>query len=134
MTTPNNRGKTPTIIPKRGAPPALIPKPAQRRAGIAAASGVDIEDLIVQFQSLGLRRDDAVRLLGAAQHALWKVLESLDSHALAAAPITEQVSILLPRFDVGRLAQACHLAKADVQSALALLVLSFVSEARHARH
>lgn len=134
MTAPNNRSKASTKTPKQPVPAALLPAPPPLRSGSAPAGGVDTEDLIAQFQSLGLRHADAVRLLDTAQLALGKVLEGLDSHALAAVPVAEQISILLPRFNVERLAVDCGLSSADVQSALALLVLSFVEESRHARH
>lgn len=134
MTTPNNRRKSPTKIPKHAVSAALLLSSPSRRPVSTIAGGVDTEDLIVQFHSLGLRHADAARLLDVALLALDKVLEGLDSHALAAAPVAERISILLPRFNVERLARDCGLARADVQSALALLVLSFVEESRHARH
>lgn len=134
MTTPNNRRKSPTKIPKHAVSAALLLSSPSRRPVSTIAGGVDTEDLIVQFHSLGLKYADAARLLDAALHALDKVLQGLDSHALAAVPVAERISILLPRFNVERLALDCSLARADVQSALALLVLSFVEESRHARH
>lgn len=134
MTSPNNRRKSPTKIPKHAVPAALLSSSPPCRSVSAIAGGVDTEDMIVQFHSLGLRHADAARLLDAALLDLDKVLEGLDSHALAAVPVADQISILLPRFNVERLARDCGLARADVQSALALLVLSFVEDSRHARH
>jgi hypothetical protein len=76
-----------------------------------------------------LTHTEAKRVFQAAQAALGTVLEGIDHHALAAAPIPEQVSILLPRFDIARLAASTGVGTAQAQSAVAILVLEFVMHA-----
>lgn len=102
--------------------------------GQAQADSDLAEELLGQFQVLGMNRSDALRLLHAARAALGEVLAGLDRHALAAVPIEAQVSMLLPRFDVERLARHCGLGTAQVQSALAILVLGFVTHPPRAHH
>ncbi|MBI5041914.1 MAG: hypothetical protein HZB57_12175 [Gammaproteobacteria bacterium] len=87
------------------------------------------EDLVDQYRGLGLTQTEATRVFQAAQSALGAVLEGIDHHALAAAPIPEQVSILLPRFDIARLAATSGVDTAQAQSAVAMLTLEFVMHA-----
>lgn len=103
-------------------------------AGQAPADGDLTEELLGQYQVLGMSRPEAVRLLQVGRGALDEALVGLDSHALAAAPIEAQVSMLLPRFDVERLAGHCGLGTAQVQSALAMLVLAFVTHPQRMHH
>lgn len=92
------------------------------------------EEVLIQIQSLGLSQVEAARFFKVTQPALGKVLRGLDHQAWATAPVAEQISILLPRFDVASLARAAHVSKAKVQSALALLVLNFVMLTRRTEH
>lgn len=113
--------------------PATAPAPAVP-AG-QAPDGSDLtEELLGQFQILGLSRPEAVRLLGVARAALDEVIAGLDQHALAAAPVEAQVSMLLPRFDVEHLARLCGRGTAQVQSALAMLVLGYVTHPQRMSH
>lgn len=113
--------------------PVTMPAPAWTTG--LAPDGCDLnEELLGQFQVLGMSRPEAMRLLQAARTALDEALAGLDSHALAAAPVEAQVSMLLPRFDVERLARQCGLGTAQVQSALAILVLGFVTHSPRAHH
>jgi meiotically up-regulated gene 157 (Mug157) protein len=134
MTTTTHRGSQRAAASKRAIAPGLLTAPPPWQGGGKLVSGAFADDLTVQFQSIGLRHRDAIRLLDAARRALDKVLTGLDHHALAAAPVAEQVSMLLPRFDIEGLARACRLGKAEVQSALALLVLGFVTQVAHPYH
>lgn len=86
-------------------------------------------DLVDQYRGLGLSPAEATRFFHAVHTALGAVLESIDHHALAAAPIPEQVSMLLPRFDIARLASMTGVDTAQAQSAVAMLVLEFVMHA-----
>ena len=133
MTTTTHRGSQRAAASKRAIAPELLTAPPWQGGG-KLVTGAFADDLTVQFQSIGLRHRDAIRLLNAARSALDTVLTSLDHHALAAAPVAEQVSMLLPRFDVEGLARACRLGKAEVQSALALLVLGLVTQVAHPYH
>ena len=92
------------------------------------------DDILGQFHSLGIAPAAAVRFLKIAQRALHTALDGLDQCAWATAPPAEQVSILLPRFDIAALARASRLSKADVQSALGLLVINFVMLTQQIRH
>ncbi len=103
-------------------------------AGQTQADSDHTEELLGQFQVLGINRSEAVHLLHAARTALGEVLAGLDSHALSTAPLEAQVSMLLPRFDLERLARQCGLGTAQVQSALAMLVLGFVTHPPRAHH
>lgn len=134
MAISTHRGQTPTAKPKYRVVSPPLEEPSLRQAQPAAADGRFADDILQQIQSLGLSHADAVRLLKAARNALCGALESLDSHAWTTAPPVQQISMLLPRFDIGRLARECRLAKADVQSALALLVMDFVNLSQYARH
>lgn len=86
-------------------------------------------DLVDQYRGLGLSNTEATRFLQVVYAALGSVLEGIDRHALAAAPIPEQVSMLLPRFDIAHLARTTGIATAQAQSAVAMLVLEFVMHA-----
>lgn len=134
MSTTTNRGTHRAVASKRQVSPALLPALQPWLGGGKIVTGAFAEDLIVQFQSVGINHAGATRLLEVARIALDEVLADIDSHALAAAPVAEQVSMLLPRFDVEKVARVCRLRKAEVQSALALLVLAFVAQASHAHH
>jgi len=61
-------------------------------------------ELVEQYYALGLSQTEARRVLQAVYADLGAVLDAIDPHALAAVPIPEQVSMLLPRFDITRLA------------------------------
>lgn len=113
--------------------PTTAPAPAWT-AGQASADSDLTEELLGQFQVMGMSRPEAVRLLHAARTALDEALAGLDGHALAAAPVEAQVSMLLPRFDVVQLARQCGLGTAQVQSALAMLVLGFVTHPPRMHH
>ncbi|HEY9199476.1 MAG TPA: hypothetical protein VIR60_08920 [Gammaproteobacteria bacterium] len=134
MAISTHRGKMKTLAPNLHAVSAPLPESPERQAHIPVAEGLFAEDILLQVQSLGLSHADAVKLLKAARHALCKALDGLDSHAWMAASAVQQISMLLPRLDIGRLARGCRLAKADVQSALALLVMDFVNLSQQARH
>ncbi len=84
------------------------------------------EDVVDQYRALGLPPDTARRFFQLLAAELAEVLGSIDPHALAAAPTPEQVSMLLPRFDISRLAASSGIATAKVQSAAAMLVMEFV--------
>ncbi len=86
-------------------------------------------DLVDQYRALGLNSAEATRFFRSGYTALGTVLKGIDHHALAAAPIPEQVSILLPRFDIARLAATSGVDTAQAQSAVAMLVLEFVMHA-----
>lgn len=131
MATTSHRGIHSAAVSKPAPSHALLPALHPRRCGSERVTGAFADDLIVQFQSLGFSHAAAVRLLKAARPALDKALASVDDYALAAAPVAERVSMLLPRFDVEGLARVARLGKADVQSALALLVLAFIAQASH---
>lgn len=90
------------------------------------------DDLVDQYRGLGLSHTEATRFFEAVYAALGTVLEGIDRHALAAAPIPEQVSILLPRFDIAHLARMTGIDTAQAQSAVAMLVLEFVMHAHPA--
>lgn len=103
-------------------------------AGQAQTDSDLTEELLGQFQVLGMNRSEALGLLHAARTALGEALAGLDHHALAAVPAEAQASMLLPRFDVEQLARYCGLSSAQVQSALAMLVLGFVTHPPRAHH
>ena len=110
--------------------PVSWPREVER----AVARPLFTDDILGQFHSLGIAPAAATRFLKVAQRALRKALDGLDPCAWATAPPAEQVSMLLPRFDIAALARASRLAKADVQSALALLVMNLVMLTRQIRH
>lgn len=95
---------------------------------INAVQGKDAwsAELIDQYRALGFSHTDAERIFQVLYAELAAVLEAIDSHALAAAPIPEQASMLLPRFNFTRLAATLGIDSALVQSAVAILVLEFV--------
>lgn len=86
-------------------------------------------EIIEQYSALGLSHADAERVFQAVYADLAAVLEAIDPHALAAAPIPERASMLLPRFDFTRLATTLGIDTALAQSAAAILVLEFVMHA-----
>lgn len=85
-----------------------------------------VAELIDQYRALGLSHADAERVFKAVYADLAVVLEAIDPYALAAAPIPEQASMLLPRFDLTRLATTLGIDTALAQTAVAILVLDFV--------
>jgi len=86
-------------------------------------------ELVEQYLALGLSQTEARRVLQAVYADLGAVLDAIDPHALAAVPIPDQVSMLLPRFDISRLATTLGIDTAQAQSAVAMLVLEFVMHA-----
>ncbi|MBI5461811.1 MAG: hypothetical protein HY941_06460 [Gammaproteobacteria bacterium] len=112
-------------------PQGHLQPPSAWAAGLGARHGMDVwaADLVDQYRGLGLSLTEATRFFRVAYTALGAVLEGIDHHALAAAPIPEQVSILLPRFDIARLANMTGVDTAQAQSAVAMLVLEFVMHA-----
>lgn len=114
---------------------AWLPASRSRDVESVVAQPLFTDDILGQFQSLGLAQAAASRFLKIAQRALRKALDGLDPCAWRAAPPAEQASmLLLPRFDIAALARASRLSKADVQSALALLVMNVVTLTRQIRH
>lgn len=107
--------------------PAWHPPAPPQAAEHALARPLFAADVHHQLQSLGLSQAEAQRFLTVGSAALTQALHSIDHHAWTAAPLADQVSMLLPRFDIAALARACRLSKAEVQSGLALLVLNFVT-------
>jgi hypothetical protein len=84
------------------------------------------EQLIEQYQALGIAHTEAERLLQLSCSALNVTLEDIDSRAFSAAPVADQVSILLPRLDIDKLAELVGISRAQVQSAVAMLTLEYV--------
>ena len=120
----------PAHRPLAAGTPVSWPREVERAVG----QPLFTDDLLGQLHSLGISPAAAARFLKVAQRALHKALDGLDQCAWATAPPAEQVSMLLPRFDIAALARASRLAKADVQSALALLVMNLVMLTRQIRH
>ncbi len=87
------------------------------------------DQLIEQYQALGIARTEAVRLLQLSGSALTLALADIDACAYATAPLTEQISMLLPRLDIDKLAQLIGISTAQVQSAVAMLALEYVLQA-----
>jgi len=98
-------------------------------AGTGQSKDAWAAELIEQYCALGLSQTEARRVLQAVYADLGAVLDAIDPHALAAVPIPEQVSMLLPRFDISRLATTLGIDTAQAQSAVAMLVLEFVMHA-----
>ncbi len=84
------------------------------------------EQLIDQYLALGITRTEAERLLQLSCSALNVTLEDIDGRAFSAAPVADQVSILLPRLDIDKLADLVGISRAQVQSAVAMLTLEYV--------
>lgn len=102
-------------VDKPGAPPRLLP------VTMACA-----DQLLEQYQALGIARTEAVRLLQLSCSALNLTLADIDACAYSSAPVTEQVSMLLPRLDIDNLAKLIGISTAQVQSAVAMLTLEYV--------
>lgn len=133
MAISTHRGRTPAAKTHHRVASMPLSTSSLRQTGAAAADRLFAEDILQQLQSLGLSNAAAVKLLTAVRNALGEALEGLDSHAWTTAPPVQQISMLVPRFEIDRLARECELPKADVQSALALLVMDFVNLS-HAGH
>lgn len=84
------------------------------------------EQLLEQYQALGITQTEAVRLLQLSCSALNLILADIDACAYSSAPVTEQVSMLLPRLDIDNLAKLIGISTAQVQSAVAMLTLEYV--------
>lgn len=82
--------------------------------------------LLEQYQILGIAQTEAVRLLQLSCSALNQTLADIDACAYSSAPVNEQVSMLLPRFDIDKLAKLIGISRAQVQSAVAMLTLEYV--------
>ena len=82
--------------------------------------------LLEQYQALGIAQTEAVRLLQLSCSALNQTLADIDACAYSSAPVNEQVSILLPRLDIDKLAKLSGISRAQVQSAVAMLTLEYV--------
>ena len=99
------------------------------RSGGIAALARD-RDLLEQFLALGLDRSRASCLFQQGCAALDDVLSEIDLHAFVAVPVADQVSMLLPRLNIERVAEAAGVSTAQAQSAMALLTLDFATRAR----
>lgn len=84
------------------------------------------EELIEQYRALGLSSTEAERLLQLSFTALNATLEDIDTCAFSAAPVSDQVSMLLPRLDIDKLAELVGISRAQAQSAVAMLTLECV--------
>jgi hypothetical protein len=102
--------------------------PGDHASGIAALA--QDRDLLKQFLALGLDRLRAERLFQQGCAALDGVLSGIDLHAFVAVPVPDQVSMLLPRLNIERVAEAAGVSTAQAQSAMALLALDFALRVR----
>jgi len=84
------------------------------------------EELIEQYRTLGISNIEAESLLQLSCRALNATLEDIDTHAFSAAPVADQVSMLLPRLDIDKLAELVGISRAQAQSAVAMLTLECV--------
>lgn len=131
MANPIGSTVSPSTLPRGHMQPQSAGVDSGVDAGVDARHGMEAwsEDLVEQYRGLGMSHTEATRFFAAVYPALGTVLASIDHHALAAAPIPEQVSMLLPRFDIARLATTTGVGTAQAQSAVAMLVLEFVMHA-----
>jgi hypothetical protein len=102
--------------------------PGDHSGGIAALA--QDRDLLKQFLALGLDRSRAERLFQQGCAALDDVLSEIDLHAFVAVPVADQVSMLLPRLNIERVAESAGVSTAQAQSAMALLALDFATRVR----
>lgn len=79
-----------------------------------------------QYRALGISNTEAERLLQLSCTALNATLEDIDICAFSAAPVADQVSMLLPRLDIDKLAELVGIGRAQAQSAVAMLTLECV--------
>lgn len=118
-TRPQSKGPTQHtgrwVADKPGTPLRLLP------VTMACA-----DQLLEQYQALGIAQTEAARLLQLSCSALNRSLADIDACAYSSAPVTEQVSMLLPRFDIDNLAKLIGISTAQVQSAVAMLTLEYV--------
>lgn len=97
-------------------------------AGVTAVA--QDRDLLEQFLALGLDRPRAAQLFQQGCAALDDVLADIDLHAFESVPVADQVSMLLPRLDIERVAQSTGVSTAQAQSAMAMLTLDFATRVR----
>lgn len=86
-------------------------------------------ELTAELSALGLSGSDAERCLDLAGREFSDITLQLGSGVLSSSDQAGQMSILLRRFNVERLAEALSVTVAVAQSAVALLVLDLVAYA-----